>query len=105
MLHEKRLEAVVYRCFTTEVFLEIFQNLQVADLKKLQEHLIMKLLMVGYGCSFVAKLNLKNFFFFEKIFFYKIYIIRRKNVFIKCYIKKIFYWKKLFLQGKIYMKM
>ena len=100
MLHQKRLEAVVCRCFTTEVFLEILQNLQSCRPKETPKHLIMKLLIVGCGCSFVAKLSLKKIFFWKNIF-YKIYIICRKNVFIKFYIEKFFYWKKLFLQGKI----
>ena len=47
-----------------------------------------------YGCSFVAKVE-KKYFFFEKIFvFYKIYIICRKYVFIwkKSLIMKICFY-------------
>ena len=49
-----------------------------------------------------------SFFFFEKIFvFYKTYIICRKKCFYmekKIYIETFFYWKKHFLQRRIFMK-
>ena len=52
---------------------------------------------VEYGCSFVAKLSWKRFFFFEKIFvFYKIYITCRKKCFYmekKIFMEKKYKWK------------
>ena len=64
--------------------------------------------MVGYGCSFVAKLSWKkNIIFFWKniCVFYKIYIICRKKCFYrekKFYIEKFFYWKNLYIEKYIY---
>ena len=78
MLHQKRLEAVVCRCFTTEVFLEILQNLQSCRPKETPKHLIRKLLIVGCGCSFVAKLSLKKIFFWKNMFFIKYTLFAEK---------------------------
>ena len=49
---------------------------------------------VMYGCSFVAKLSWKKIFFLKTyLFFYKIYIICKKNCF---YLEKKFYNEKFF---------
>ena len=54
--------------------------------------------MSVYFCSYVAKVEKKNFFWKNICFFYKIYIICRKKWF--CMKKKIilifFYWKSFF---------
>ena len=44
-----------------------------------------------YGCSFVAKLSLNNFFFFEKICFLQNIYHLQKKIFL--YGKKVFYLK------------
>ena len=58
---------------------------------------------LNYGCSFVAKLSRKKKVFLKKYFFYKIYIICRKNVFNmeKSFVMKIFFTEeKIFLMEK-----
>ena len=61
---------------------------------------------LNYGCSFVAKLSRKKKVFLKKyLFFYKIYIICRKNVFNmekKFCNENFFYRRKNFFNGEKY---